>query len=81
MTQAMTDAEQTSLRILSEVCRVPQERLTPETRLVQDLGVDSVMTLDLLMELEETLGIEIPEVEAAELVSVGDVLAYVRARS
>jgi len=77
----MTQPEQTALKILAEVCRVPQDQLKPETRLVQDLGVDSVMTLDLLMELEENLGIEIPEIDAAELVSVGKVLEYVRANA
>ena len=73
-----SNAEQETLRILGEVCRVPLERLTPETRLVQDLGVDSVTTLDLLMELEDVLNIEIPEIEATELVTVAKVLDYVR---
>lgn len=67
-----------ALEILSEVCKVDREQLTPEKHLIQDLDVDSVLALDLLMTLEERLGIQISEVEATELVTVGDVLAFVR---
>jgi acyl carrier protein len=74
----MSDAEGEALRILSEVCGVPLERLQPEVRLVQDLGIDSIVTLDLLIELEESLGLEIPEIEAAQMQTVGQVLKYVR---
>ncbi|MCA8923689.1 MAG: acyl carrier protein [Planctomycetes bacterium] len=74
----MTPAEEKALEILSTVCNVPREKLVPEARLIQDLDIDSVVTLDLLMELEESLGIDIPEVKAAEMQTVGDVLTYVR---
>lgn len=73
----MSKAEDETLRILSEVCKVPLEKLTPEARLIQDLDIDSVITLDLLIALEESLEIEIPEIDATQLVTVGDVLAYV----
>ncbi len=76
----MTKPENEVLRILAEVCRVPMERLTPEARLVQDLGVDSVMTLDLLLELEEHFDCEIPESEAAAMVTVGQIQEYARTR-
>jgi acyl carrier protein len=66
------------LQILSEVCRVPLSSLKPETRLIQDLDLDSVLTLELLMTLEERMGSEVPEVEAAKLVTVGDLLELVR---
>ena len=74
----MTKAEDTAREILGNICRVPLEKLTNDARLVQDLGIDSVMTLDLLLELEEALDLEIPEIEAAEMETVGQVLAYVR---
>ncbi len=72
----MSSTEQT-LQILSEVCRVSPESLTSEKHLIQDLDLDSVLALDLLMTLEERLGIEISEVEATQMVTVGDVLAFV----
>lgn len=77
----MTKPEDEVLRILSEVCRVPRDKLTPDARLVQDLGVDSVMTLDLLLELEDFFDREIPEAEAAELMTVGQIQDYARAHA
>jgi len=70
--------EQETLKLLGEVCRVPPEKLTPETRLIQDLDLDSALALELLMELEDRLDREISEVETAKLVTVGDVLAFVK---
>ena len=66
------------LQIVSEVCRVPQSSLKPETRLIHDLDLDSVLTLELLMTLEERMGTEVPAVEAAKLVTVGDLLEFVQ---
>ena len=66
------------LQIVSEVCRVPPSSLKPETRLIQDLDLDSVLTLELLMTLEERMGTEVPDVEASKLVTVGDLLEFVR---
>ena len=70
--------EQETLQLLGEVCRVSPETLKPETRLIQDLDLDSALALELLMELEERLDREISEVETAKLVTVADVLAFVR---
>jgi acyl carrier protein len=70
-----------ALQILSEVCRVPVEELTPDKRLIQDLDLDSMLTLELLMTLEERLGSDISEVDAAGLVTVGDVLEFIEERS
>lgn len=76
----MSKPEDRVLQIVAEVCRVPIERLQPETRLVQDLGVDSVMTLDLLLELEEAFDVDIPEADAAALETVAQIQAYARER-
>jgi acyl carrier protein len=47
--------------------------------LIVDLGIDSPKALELLVELEEALGIEITDEEAARFETVGDVLTYVEA--
>ena len=72
-----SDIENRTLEILSELCNVSREDLTPEVHLVKDLGLDSAVTLDLLITLEEELGRDISELEAAKLVTVGDVLRFV----
>ena len=68
------------LQVLSEVSQVPVESLTPEKHLINDLDLDSTLTLELLMTLEEGLGSEISEVDAAKLVTVGSILAFVKER-
>lgn len=55
--------------------------LEPGQDLVVDLGVDSPKALELLVELEEVLGVEISDEDAARLESVGDILSYVEAAS
>lgn len=70
------------LKIISDNARVTPDKLAPETELVADLGIDSPKALQLLVTLEEELGIEISDEEAAKMETVGDVLAfYQQARS
>jgi acyl carrier protein len=73
-----TPIEEKILDILSGLCSVARSELRPEVHLVRDLGLDSVITLDLLITLEEELGRDVSEVEAARLVTVGDVMGFVR---
>lgn len=70
-------AKQTALAVLAEVCERDIAELAPEQDLVADLEIDSPKALQMLVLLEERLGIEIPDEDAARLESVGDVLAYV----
>ena len=65
------------LGLLAEVCRVSPKVLTPDKHLIHDLDLDSALTLELLMTLEERLGREISEVEAAKIVTVADLLEFV----
>jgi acyl carrier protein len=73
-------SEEEVLQVLSEVSEIPVESLKPEMHLVNDLDLDSTLTLELLMTLEERLGAEITEVDAAKLATVGNILAYVKER-
>ena len=74
----MSDLEDRVLDLLSEICEAPRESLKPEVTLIVDLGVDSVVILDLLIALEDNFDIDIGVTEASRLETVGDVLAYVR---
>ena len=55
--------------------------IEPGQHLMADLGIDSPKALQLLMDIEEELGIEIPDEHAAGFSRVGDLLDYVVARS
>ena len=74
---AVADRQKTVLDVLSEVSGVAREQLTPESDLVADLGLDSPQALRLLVELEERLGAEISDEDAAAMDTVGDILRYV----
>ena len=59
---------------------VPAEKVTPETRFREDLDADSLDLYELVMELEDRYGIRVSEEDAADLVTVGDVVDFVAAR-
>ena len=55
---------------------VKPEQITPQARIVEDLGADSLDTIELVMAFEEEYGIEIPDEKAERLRTVGDVIEY-----
>ena len=76
-----TSLEDRARAALAAVAKKDPGELRDEQEMIRDLQLDSVATLDLLMELEEVLGAEISETEAAALVTVGDVVQFVRTRA
>ena len=54
------------------------EKITMETTFIDDLGADSLDVVELIIALEEEFGIEIPETEAEKVVTVGDVVDYIK---
>lgn len=54
------------------------DTITMETTFIDDLGADSLDVVELIMALEEEFDIEIPETEAEKIVSVGDVVEYIK---
>lgn len=56
---------------------VDEELVTMETSIVEDLGADSLDLVDLVMELENEFGTEIPDEEIQNIKTVGDVVSYI----
>ena len=56
---------------------VKPDQVTPAAKFIEDLGADSLDTVELVMALEEEFGIEVPDEQAEKLQSVGDVIKYV----
>ena len=77
----MNDLEKRGLEVLARVAGRDAATLRPEQNLVGDLGLDSVKALQLVMQLEDALGIEISDDDASKMDQVGDVLAYLASRS
>ena len=63
--------------IVVEQLGVKPEQITPEAKFIEDLGADSLDTVELVMALEEEFGNEIPDESAEKLVSVGDVVRFI----
>lgn len=64
-------------KIIVEQLGVNEDQVTPEAKFIEDLGADSLDTVELVMALEEEFGQEIPDEEAEKLQSVGDVIKYI----
>ncbi len=73
------DTRSAAVKVLAAASGKPEGELRPEQDLVADLGIDSPRQLELLIDLEEALGVEITDEEAAAMETVGDVLDYAAA--
>jgi acyl carrier protein len=69
--------EQRVKDIIVEQLGVNPDQVTPEAKFIEDLGADSLDTVELVMALEEEFGHEIPDEQAEKLQSVGDVIKYI----
>ena len=72
-----TFSEDRVKQIIVDQLGVAPEQVTPEASFIDDLGADSLDTVELVMALEEEFGNEIPDEQAEKLQSVGDVIKYI----
>jgi acyl carrier protein len=77
---AENSIEERVKEIIVEQLGVNGDQVTPDAKFIEDLGADSLDTVELVMALEEEFGQEIPDEEAEKLQSVGDVVKYVEDR-
>lgn len=81
----MNAKELTPEQLASEICAIIEERLgvaasdiTPEKNLINDLGADSLDSVELIMAIEQKFDITIPEEETENIKTVGDIIEYVQ---
>ena len=67
--------------IIVEQLGVDEEEVTPDASFVDDLGADSLDTVELVMAFEEEFGMEIPDEEAEKLQTVGDAINYIKSNA
>ncbi len=65
------------VKVVVDQLSVKDQEVKPEARFIEDLGADSLDTVELVMALEEEFGIEIPDEDAEKAKTVGDVIAYI----
>ena len=63
--------------IIAEQLGVKVEEVTDQASFIEDLGADSLDTVELVMALEEEFGIEIPDEDAEKMTAVGDAIKYI----
>lgn len=68
-------------KIIVEKLGVDENEVTPTAEFTQDLGADSLDTVELIMEFEKEFDITIPEDQAEKISTVGDAIAYIEAQA
>ena len=77
----MATVEERVKKIIAEQLGVEEDEVTPEASFVEDLGADSLDTVELVMALEEKFSIEIPDEDAEKILTVGKALDYIKEKS
>jgi acyl carrier protein len=65
------------IQVIAKALKIQESKIKSDSKFVEDLGADSLDTVELVMILEEEFDFDIPEEDAEELITVGDVIAYV----
>jgi len=73
----MAEVSEKIKSIIAEQLGVKPEEVTPQASFIEDLGADSLDTVELVMALEEEFGIEIPDEDAEKMATVGDAVKYI----
>jgi acyl carrier protein len=73
----MSEIESKVKAIIVEKLGVEESEVKPEASFTNDLGADSLDTVELIMELEKEFGISIPDNEAEKIQTVGDAISYI----
>lgn len=68
-------------KVVIEQLGVSETEIKKEASFVDDLGADSLDTVELVMALEEAFGIEIPDEDAEKIKTIGDTISYVMAHA
>ncbi len=75
-----TNLEERVSEMIIEQLGATKEEIVPEASFIDDLGADSLDIVELVMAMEETFDIEIPDDDAEKIQTIGDAVAYLRDR-
>jgi acyl carrier protein len=74
---SVADVAERVMEIISEQMNVDKSQITPATTFVNDLGADSLDTVELVMQFEDEFNLSIPDEEAEKIQAVGDAIKYI----
>lgn len=68
------------IKLISDATKIDAAKITLATSFVEDLNLDSLDIVELMMKMEDSFGVEIPEEEAENLKTVQDVVSYLKTK-
>jgi len=77
----MTSIAERVKNIIIERLNVEEDQVTAEASFINDLGADSLDTVELIMEFEKEFNINIPDEQAENITTVGEAIAYLEANA
>lgn len=78
MPEELKKIEERVIEIVCEQMGASRDKISPETSFIQDLGADSLDTVELVMEFEDEFDLNIPDEDAEKIQSVGDAIKYIQ---
>jgi acyl carrier protein len=73
----MSEAKKKVIAIIAEQLAKPEDSISESSHFIDDLGADSLDQVEIIMTIEESFGLEIPESEQEKIKTVGDAIAYI----
>ena len=77
----MSEVETQVKQIVVDHLGIDEAKVTPESKFIDDLGADSLDTVELVMAFEEEFGSEISDTEAEKILTVGDAVKFIESKS
>ena len=76
----MSDVRQKVKQVIVDQLSVNPDEVTDDASFIEDLGADSLDIVELVMELEEQFGVDIPDEDAEKISTVGEAIKYIDAK-
>ena len=77
----MSEIEDQVKKIVVDHLGIDESKVVPEAKFIDDLGADSLDTVELVMAFEEEFGSEISDSEAEKILTVGDAIKFIESKS
>ena len=77
----MSSTEEQVKKIVADHLGIDESKVTPSSKFIDDLGADSLDTVELVMAFEEEFGSEISDSEAEKILTVGDAIKFIESKS
>ena len=77
----MSEVQDEVKKIVVDHLGIDEAKVTPEAKFIDDLGADSLDTVELVMAFEEEFGSEISDSEAEKILTVGDAIKFIESKA